>query len=478
MIGSRLGNYRITEKIDSGGMGEVFKGVDLMLEREVAIKMLRPELACQPQVVERFRQEAMTLARLNHPHIATLYSFLRDGDDYFMVMEYVAGLTVAEIIRRQGAMPLSAAILLILQALDGLGHAHSLGIIHRDIKTSNLMVSTAGALKLMDFGIARVLGSARLTREGRLIGTLEYMSPEQIRGQETDARSDLYSLGILLYEILSGRVPFQSGSDYELMRSQVEVAPPPPRQFAPHIPESVERIILRALAKEPEDRFQSAAEFREAILSCPEAEDLTSDATQWIRFDQTQAVNISNSDEAAKEAQQPSDLRKALDEAELKKEALGTMSSAPAVAPGSTVIAVARRASSLFTKLDWRYYVGAASAGMLIVGVILGAMGLRGSNGGSPTSRKESEIHAAIPAASVMPIEATLLPAQSAAASPSPPGQVTDWPAQSVADAWPGPPAQTGKTSRRTDGQKGNSLTPEEKERRRRALLRELEQKD
>ena len=267
MIGNTVGSYKITEKIGEGGMGAVFKGIDLMLEREVAIKMLRPELASQPQVVERFRSEAVTLAKLNHPNIATLFSFLRQGEDFFMVMEFVRGETLDSLIRRSSAMPCDKAIALFCQALEGIDHAHRMGIIHRDIKPANMMLTETGALKVMDFGIARVLGTSRMTKQGNIVGTIEYMSPEQVRGQETDARSDIYSLGILLYEMLTGRVPFSSDSEFDLMKMQIDDAPPPPRVFSAHIPPAVEQAIMRSLAKRPEARFQGAAEFRNALLS-------------------------------------------------------------------------------------------------------------------------------------------------------------------------------------------------------------------
>jgi serine/threonine-protein kinase len=271
MIGEVVGNYRILEKIGEGGMGAVFKGVDLMLEREVAIKALRPELARQPHIVERFRAEAVTLAKLNHPNIATLHSFFRQGDDFFMVMEFVRGETLDRVIRSYGAVPVGQGITLFCQALEGIEHAHRLGVIHRDVKPANMMLTEVGSIKVMDFGIARVLGTARMTREGHLIGTIEYMSPEQIRGKETDARSDIYSLGILLYEMLTGRVPFTSQSEYELMRDQIEAAPQPPRDIAPQISLPIEEAIMRSLAKRPEMRFQTAAEFRGALLNCMRA---------------------------------------------------------------------------------------------------------------------------------------------------------------------------------------------------------------
>lgn len=267
MIGSVIGNYEVRDKVGEGGMGAVYRGVDLMLEREVAIKVLRPELANTPQLVERFRIEAVALARLNHPNIATLYSFLRHGDEFLMVMEFVRGETLDSLLRRTGALGVGPAITLFCQALDGIAHAHAHAIIHRDLKPANLMLTAQGTIKVMDFGIARVLGGGRMTRTGRLIGTLEYMSPEQVRGQETDARSDIYSLGIVLYEMLTGQVPFKSDSDYDLMHAHLEEMPTAPRVFAPHLPPAIEAIILRALAKSPADRFQTIAEFRAALAS-------------------------------------------------------------------------------------------------------------------------------------------------------------------------------------------------------------------
>jgi serine/threonine protein kinase len=265
MIGKVVGSYKITEKIGEGGMGSVFKGTDTMLEREVAIKMLRPDFTRDAEIAERFRAEAVTLAKLNHPNIATLHNFFRHDEDYFMVMEFVRGETLENLIKKHGALPPDRAIFLFGLALEGIGHAHTMGIIHRDIKPANMMFTEKGSLKVMDFGIARVLGSTRMTRQGTIIGTIDYMAPEQIKGEDSDSRTDIYSLGILLYEMVTGRVPFESDSEYGLMMAQINEAPPPPRTIVPDLPLSLEQAIMRALAKNPKARFQTVGEFRMAL---------------------------------------------------------------------------------------------------------------------------------------------------------------------------------------------------------------------
>ena len=272
MLGT-VGGFELIAKIGEGGMGEVFLARDPLLQRDVAIKALRPELAARADLVERFRCEAVALARLSHHNIATLYNFFSHDGRWYMVMELVRGEPLDKLLARRGPLPWREVVGLALQALDGLEHAHRAGIVHRDLKPANMTLTPDGVLKLMDFGVARILQSARLTRTGHLIGTIEYMSPEQILGRDVDGRSDLYSLTIVLYELLTGRVPFKRDSDYALMRSQVEEAPPPPRGSCAQLPPSLEAALLRGLAKSPEQRFADAAGYRAAIAPWSTASD-------------------------------------------------------------------------------------------------------------------------------------------------------------------------------------------------------------
>jgi len=264
-IGKTVGNCRIEEKIGEGGCGEVYRGVDLMLDRAVAIKVLHPRLASRRDLAERFRSEALTLARLSHPNVATLYSFHQEGDASLMVMEFVRGKTFDALLRERGRMSPDEALPLFFQALDGIEHAHALGVIHRDLKGSNVMRADSGGVKVMDFGIARALGSPGLTQGDHPIGTPEYMPPEQVRAEEIDARADVYALGALLFKMLTGRLPFTGKSHFEVLRAQVEEAPPALRELAPELPAALDAAVARALAKSPGERFQSVAELRRAL---------------------------------------------------------------------------------------------------------------------------------------------------------------------------------------------------------------------
>ncbi len=392
MIGQIVGNYKIEEKLGEGGMGAVYKGVDTMLDREVAIKALKPELASQTSVVERFRTEAVTLAKLNHPNIATLYSMFRQGDELYMVLEFVRGETLDSIIQKRGALPAEEAIPVFCQVLDGIDHAHELGIVHRDIKPANMMLTEKGTLKVLDFGIARLLGSARMTRAGNIIGTLEYMAPEQVRGQETDGRSDLYALGMMLYEVLTGKLPFDTDNEFELMKSQTEFTPRPPREINPAIPVEVEAAIMKAIEKNPDDRFQTGGEFREVLLSAGFADDaLMHGATGTHKRLGTRPSRpaISQTERPAETAKSAIKETRLGDAAAAPKSAagikatrLGEAVSAPAAASSmkatrlgtsNAEIVENNAAPSFFSKLTAIHYAGAGAAVLLVIGAVVGA---------------------------------------------------------------------------------------------------------
>jgi serine/threonine-protein kinase len=261
-----IGQYEIGELLGEGGIGQVHAAFDTVLQRDVAIKSLRPELLSDSNFVDRFRVEATSLARLNHPNITTIYSLIPDGRNLYMVMERVRGHTLDEILKKRNApIEVRESLAIIAQAADGLAYAHSMGVIHRDIKPSNLMIAENGVLKVMDFGIARVRGSQRLTRTGSIVGTIAYMAPEQLRGEEGDESCDLYSLAIVLYEMLSGLPPFNATSEYDLMQAQINQRP---ERLIPRVPGlqlAVESALLRALSKKPAQRFPSTRAFSDAL---------------------------------------------------------------------------------------------------------------------------------------------------------------------------------------------------------------------
>jgi serine/threonine-protein kinase len=271
MIGQVVGNYRIVDRLGDGGMGSVYRAVDRMLDREVAIKVLRPELARQTALVERFRQEAIALARLSHPNIATLHGLEQHGDQLLMIMEYVRGDTLEAIVQRSGRVAWGRACELCVDVLHALDHAHDQGVVHRDIKPANIMLSSRGAVKVMDFGIARLMGRNRQTQFGHAVGTPMYMAPEQLRGHEVDGRTDLYAVAAVLFELVTGRMAFEADSDYALMMKQLNEPAPPPSHFVPEIPSALDEIVLKAMSKSPDDRYPNAMAFANRLQALTRA---------------------------------------------------------------------------------------------------------------------------------------------------------------------------------------------------------------
>lgn len=279
----RIGDYEVLGELGSGGMGRVYKVRNVISERIEAMKILLPDLAGRQELAARFLREIKVLASLNHPNIAQLRTALTVDNQLIMIMEYVEGTSLATRLER-GPIVMADAINYISQVLDALSYAHQQHVIHRDIKPANFMLTPQGVVKLMDFGIARSEDSSSLTMSGTTLGSLNYMSPEQVKGQPTDARSDLYSVGISLYEMVTGQKPFNANSDYAIMSAHVKEVPRPPIELQPGLPSTLNEIILMAIAKDPAQRFQTADAFHNALskvqpVAMPAAASTTRKAT-------------------------------------------------------------------------------------------------------------------------------------------------------------------------------------------------------
>ena len=264
--GSMIGRYLTLSRVGVGGMGVVYRAHDTELNRTVALKVLPPHLCKHTEYLKRFRTEAQAQARLNSPHIITLHELMEHSAGEILVLEYVEGETLESRLRHYGPMPAPEAIRIFDQALRGVEHVHQMGVVHRDLKPSNIFITRDGIIKLMDFGVARLLDNHDPSQKGVMVGTLLYISPEQINGRETDCRSDVYTLGVSLFEAVTGRLPFERRSDYGLMHAHVQENPPSPKEFQRRLPRELEAVILKAMEKDPDRRFQTAAEFRSALL--------------------------------------------------------------------------------------------------------------------------------------------------------------------------------------------------------------------
>ncbi len=261
LIGRRIGEYRIDAVLGEGGMGVVFRGMQEALGQLVAIKMLHPNYRAEDKVKSRFIREAQALARLNHPNIVRLYNFIDLPEGSFIVMEYAEGRSVDKIMGERGLLPPAEAGEIYVQVLAAMHYAHGLGVIHRDIKPSNILVLPTGHVKVLDFGTAKIIGTEALTRTGMTLGTLVYMSPEQVCGRPLDHRSDIYSLGVTLYEMVTARLPHEHENEGELMRQIVKGTATPPTHYYKFLPKHLEKIIIKAIEKDPARRFQTAEEF-------------------------------------------------------------------------------------------------------------------------------------------------------------------------------------------------------------------------
>jgi serine/threonine-protein kinase len=314
----RIGRYEVLHHIASGGMGAVYKAVDVELGREVALKVLPPEIAVNPSMMERFRREAKAAAQLHHENIVAIHEFGESAGTYFLALEFVDGIDLHEYIKERGRLHPDEARELLKQAVKGLAHAHSMGIIHRDIKPSNFLITQKDGqplLKLTDLGLARQAREeeARVTRDGTTVGTVDYMAPEQAHDAGLcDIRSDLYSLGCTFYHMLAGHAPFNEGSLIERLTKHVHLDPPDIRELNADVPDDLKHILERMLRKRPEDRYQTPVELIRDLVN---PEQIQSDIPRLFPLGRPSPVAKKSRETAA--LVQP-DLKKKLSEEALK----------------------------------------------------------------------------------------------------------------------------------------------------------------
>lgn len=260
------GRYKVKRLIGKGGMADVFLGTDTILNREVAVKVLHPNYAQDKDFIARFRQEAQAAANLNHPNVVSIFDWGSEGSIYFIVMEYIEGRSLKEIIDNEGKILPERAAEIAAETCSALQYAHRHNIVHRDIKPHNIIITMTGQVKVTDFGIARAGGGEAITRTGMVMGTAQYISPEQAQGMPVDGRSDIYSTGIMLYEMLTGRLPFDDPNPLAVAYKQVNEDPVAPSIIAPQVSPALEAIVMKSLAKNPDNRYASAREMRDDLL--------------------------------------------------------------------------------------------------------------------------------------------------------------------------------------------------------------------
>ena len=259
------GKYRIIEELGKGGMGRVYKALDTEVNEKVALKLIKPEVALDKETIERFRNELKLARKIRHKNVCQMFDLNTREGTYYITMEYISGQDLKGLIRQSGRLAVETAVSIARQVCDGLEEAHELGIVHRDLKPGNIMVDRDGHARIMDFGIARSLKAKGITGAGVMIGTPEYMSPEQVEGKEVDERSDIYSLGVILYEMVAGHVPFEGDTPFTIGVKHKSEVPRPPKELNAQIPEDLNRVILRCLEKDKSNRYQSAGELRSEL---------------------------------------------------------------------------------------------------------------------------------------------------------------------------------------------------------------------
>ncbi len=436
IIGTRKGDYEILGVLGVGGMGKVYKVRNVLSDRIEAMKVLLPNLVDQKDLADRFLREIKVLASLSHPNIAALRTALTIDNQLVMIMEYVEGQTLNARVG-QGAVPLGEALNYIGQVLAALSYAHKQQIIHRDIKPANMMLTPEAVIKLMDFGIARSGADMGLTVTGTTLGSLSYMSPEQVKCAPVDARSDLYSLGVSLYEMVTGQRPFQADSHFSILQAHLRELPKPPIELRPELPEAVSRIILKAMEKDPAQRFQSADAFLEAVQIVAGIKGVARGATQAL----SAAQSISGA--GATRPKEPT---------VLLTEAPGSgVSPESAPAPHDAPVSVGHLNAHKYRGL----YIG---LGALIVLLVLVAAGIsaphwlktRAKNGSSASSKDSLPQPATANTGSVEVVAPAPSPDSSGAASPAASGSTSNSPA---ATSEPVQPAPASKKSANTQAQ-------------------------
>ena len=261
------GRYQIIEELGRGGMGKVYKALDAEVDEKIALKLIKPEIAADKKTIDRFRNELKFARKIRHKNVCQMYDLGSAEGAYFITMEYVAGEDLKKLIRKMGFLSPGQAVAIAKQVCDGLVEAHRLGVVHRDLKPQNIMVDEKGDARIMDFGVARSIEGKSITGAGMMIGTPDYMSPEQVDGKDIDQRSDVYSLGVILYEMVTGQTPFEGETPFTIGVKHKSEVPKNPKELNSQIPDDLCRVILRCLEKEREKRYQSAGEVRSELIN-------------------------------------------------------------------------------------------------------------------------------------------------------------------------------------------------------------------
>ena len=311
--------YQIIKTLGEGGMANVYLAHDNILDRNVAVKVLRGDLANDEKFVRRFQREALSASSLSHPNIVEMYDVGEDDGQYYIVMEYVDGKTLKQVLKQRGHLSITEVVDIMLQLTDGLAHAHDAYIIHRDIKPQNIMILSNGMIKITDFGVATALNSTQLTQTNSVMGSVHYLPPEQANGKGSTVRSDIYSMGIMMYELLTGLVPYKGESAVEIALKHLREPLPSVRKVDPTIPQSIENVIIRATAKNPKNRYTDAREMHEDIKTA--LDDSRKDEKRWVyKYPENDLEETKKLDEDLKDLEKQEQIIKKKKEIELEKE--------------------------------------------------------------------------------------------------------------------------------------------------------------